>query len=75
MNGLVNADTARRVLKAAEALGYRPNPMVPHHQVGVEAARMLLESFEEDDRPSRSVLLPLSLVVRGSTTRPPHDVS
>ncbi|SCL30245.1 transcriptional regulator, LacI family [Micromonospora rhizosphaerae] len=43
---------------------------VPHHQVGVEAARMLLELFEESARPARSVLLPLSLVVRGSTARP-----
>lgn len=43
---------------------------VPHHQIGVEAARMLLELFHESDRPTRSVLLPLSLVVRGSTARP-----
>ena len=45
---------------------------VPHHQIGVEAARMLLESINEADRPPRSVLLPLSLVVRGSTARPSH---
>jgi LacI family transcriptional regulator len=45
---------------------------VPHHQVGVEAARMLLESITEGDRPSRSVLLPPSLVIRGSTA-PPRD--
>lgn len=44
---------------------------VPHHQVGVEAARMLLEVIDEPDRPARSVLLPLSLAVRGSTA-PPH---
>jgi LacI family transcriptional regulator len=44
---------------------------IPHHQIGSEAARMLLESIEEPDRPARSVLLPLSLVVRGSTA-PPH---
>jgi LacI family transcriptional regulator len=43
---------------------------VPHHQVGVEAARMLLESFNEPERPPRSVLLPLSLIVRGSTAGP-----
>jgi LacI family transcriptional regulator len=43
---------------------------VPHHQVGVEAARMLLESFKEPERPPRSVLLPLSLIVRGSTAGP-----
>jgi LacI family transcriptional regulator len=43
---------------------------VPHHQIGVEAARMLLESIEEPDRPARSVLLPLSLAVRSSTAPP-----
>ncbi len=40
---------------------------VPHHQIGVEAARMLLEIINEPDRPPRSVLLPVTLVVRGST--------
>ena len=44
---------------------------VPHHQVGAEAARMLLESIKEPDRPYRSVLLPASLVIRGSTARVP----
>jgi LacI family transcriptional regulator len=44
---------------------------VPHHQVGVEAARMLLEAIHEPDRPARSVLLPLSFNVRGSTAPPP----
>ena len=42
----------------------------PHHQIGVEAGRMLLEFIEEPERPSRSVLLPVSLVVRGSTGPP-----
>jgi LacI family transcriptional regulator len=45
---------------------------IPHYQIGVEAARMLLESLEEHDRPRRSVLLPLSLTERGSTARPPR---
>jgi LacI family transcriptional regulator len=45
---------------------------IPHHQVGVEAARMLLELLNERDRPPRSVLLPLALVVRGSTAPPPR---
>lgn len=45
---------------------------VPHHQVGVEAARMLLETIDEPERPARSVLLPLNLQVRGSTA-PPRD--
>lgn len=43
---------------------------IPHHQVGVEAGRMLLETINEPDRPPRSVLLPLSLSVRGSTAAP-----
>ena len=44
---------------------------IPHHQIGVEAARMLLESIEEPERPTRSVLLPLTMSVRGSTAPPP----
>jgi LacI family transcriptional regulator len=44
---------------------------IPHHQIGTEAARLLLDAIAEPDRPARSVLLPLSLVVRGSTA-PPH---
>lgn len=47
---------------------------VPHHQIGREAARMLLESIEEPDRPPRSVLLPPSLVTRASTA-PPREAS
>jgi LacI family transcriptional regulator len=43
---------------------------IPHQQVGVEAGRMLLESIAEPERPGRSVLLPVSLVVRGSTAPP-----
>ena len=41
---------------------------IPHHQIGVEAGRMLLESIDEPDRPVRSIVLPLSLAVRGSTS-------
>jgi LacI family transcriptional regulator len=44
---------------------------IPHYQIGVEAARLLLESLEDPDRPRRSVLLPLSLAERGSTAPPP----
>lgn len=40
---------------------------VPHYQIGTEAGRMLLELLEEPGRAARSVLLPLSLVVRQST--------
>jgi LacI family transcriptional regulator len=43
---------------------------VPHHQIGLEAARMLLESFSDSDRPARSVLLSPTLIARGSTAAP-----
>ena len=44
---------------------------VPHQQIGEEAARLLLESIADPDRPAKSVLFPLSMVVRGSTAPPP----
>jgi LacI family transcriptional regulator len=44
---------------------------IPHQQIGAEAARLLLDSIADPSRPARSVLLPLSLVVRGSTAPPP----
>jgi LacI family transcriptional regulator len=40
---------------------------VAHHEIGCEAARMLLDCLRGVDRPARSVLLPLTLSVRGST--------
>lgn len=43
---------------------------IPHQQIGAEAARLLLDAISEPNRPARSVLLPLSLVVRGSTASP-----
>ncbi|HYG94936.1 MAG TPA: LacI family DNA-binding transcriptional regulator [Nocardioides sp.] len=43
---------------------------VPHQQIGAEAARLLLDAIADPNRPPRSVLLPLSLVVRGSTAAP-----
>ena len=43
---------------------------IPHQEIGAEAARLLLESIAEPDRQVRSVLFPLSLVVRGSTAAP-----
>jgi LacI family transcriptional regulator len=45
---------------------------IPHQQIGAEAARLLLDAIADPSRPSRSVLLPLSLVVRGSTAPPAH---
>ncbi len=44
---------------------------IPHHQIGAEAARLLLESLADPSRPARSMMLPLSLVRRGSTAPPP----
>jgi LacI family transcriptional regulator len=43
---------------------------IPHQQIGAEAARLLLDSIAEPSRPTRSVLLPVSLVVRESTAAP-----
>ncbi|MFI7700222.1 LacI family DNA-binding transcriptional regulator [Nonomuraea sp. NPDC049480] len=44
---------------------------VPHHDLGAEAARMLLDCIDEPGRPARSLLLPATLIVRGSTAPPP----
>jgi LacI family transcriptional regulator len=43
---------------------------VPHYAIGAEAARMLIETIEEPKRHPRSLVLPLSLVVRRSTAPP-----
>jgi LacI family transcriptional regulator, galactose operon repressor len=44
---------------------------VPHYEIGAEAARLLLEVLEDPERHPRSVVLPLTLSVRGSTAAPP----
>jgi LacI family transcriptional regulator len=44
---------------------------VPHHELGAEAARMLLDRLDNPARPPRSLLLPVELVVRDSTAPPP----
>jgi LacI family transcriptional regulator len=43
---------------------------VPHYDLGSEAAQMLLDTLRDPGRRPRSVLLPVSLVVRGSTASP-----
>ncbi|WP_166351382.1 LacI family DNA-binding transcriptional regulator [Phytoactinopolyspora limicola] len=43
---------------------------IPHYDIGAEAARLLLEGLNQPQRHARSVLLPLSLVVRASTAPP-----
>ena len=40
---------------------------VAHAEIGAEAARLLLNAFEEPDRPPRNVMLTPTLVVRSST--------
>jgi len=44
---------------------------VPHHELGAEAARMLLDCIDQPERHPRSLLLPVNLVVRASTAPPP----
>jgi LacI family transcriptional regulator len=43
---------------------------VPHHELGTEAARMLLDGIAEPGRHPRSLLLPVRLVCRDSTAAP-----
>jgi LacI family transcriptional regulator len=43
---------------------------VPHYEIGSEAARLLLDTIDDPNRPARSVLLAPSLVVRASTGPP-----
>ncbi|HEY2674151.1 MAG TPA: LacI family DNA-binding transcriptional regulator [Rugosimonospora sp.] len=43
---------------------------VPHYEIGIETARLLLDTIAEPDRPPRAVLLAPSLVVRASTAEP-----
>jgi LacI family transcriptional regulator len=43
---------------------------IQHQEIGAEAARTLLDAMAGNERPARSVLLPVSLVVRGSTGPP-----
>ncbi|MDF2824371.1 MAG: transcriptional regulator, LacI family [Mycobacterium sp.] len=40
---------------------------IPHYDIGAEAARLLLEVVKDPHRHPRSLLLPLTLVVRSST--------
>jgi LacI family transcriptional regulator len=43
---------------------------LPHYELGAEAARLLLEHLQQPGRHPRSILLPLTLVVRQSTAPP-----
>ncbi|WP_042408437.1 LacI family DNA-binding transcriptional regulator [Streptacidiphilus carbonis] len=44
---------------------------VPHHEMGVQAAELLLELLTRPQPVARTVVLPARLVVRGSTAPPP----
>ena len=46
---------------------------VPQHEVGMEAARLLLDQLSGRISTPRSVLLPVTLVQRGSTAPPRQD--
>jgi LacI family transcriptional regulator len=43
---------------------------IPHYEIGVAAADMLLELLRGGDASPREVVLPARLIVRGSTSRP-----
>jgi LacI family transcriptional regulator len=47
---------------------------IPHYEMGVAAAELLLERIESPDAPPREVLLQPALVVRGSTAAPAVDL-
>ncbi|MGE0220794.1 LacI family DNA-binding transcriptional regulator [Mycolicibacterium sp.] len=44
---------------------------LPHREVGAEAGRLLVEMLNSGIDDGRSILLPVELVVRGSTAAPP----
>jgi LacI family transcriptional regulator len=46
---------------------------VPQYELGVEAARLLLDRLTGRTVTPRVVLLPVTLVVRGSTAPPPRS--
>jgi LacI family transcriptional regulator len=50
---------------------------VSHHEIGAEAARILLETIEEGypPRPRGSLLMRTSVIVRGSTAPDPAGTS
>lgn len=48
---------------------------VPHHQAGLEAARLLLRLIRGEEIGPMQVRVPVSLIVRGSTGPPPTPVA
>jgi LacI family transcriptional regulator len=43
---------------------------IPHYEIGVAAADLLLERLRQAGDGPREVVLPANLIVRGSTRRP-----
>jgi LacI family transcriptional regulator len=43
---------------------------IPHYEIGVAAADLLLELMQDGADGPREVVLPAKLIVRGSTRRP-----
>ena len=43
---------------------------IPHYEIGVTVARLLLECLQDASAPPREVVVPVELVVRGSTAAP-----
>ncbi len=48
---------------------------VPHHELGAQAAQLLLERLDQPCAEAKTLLLPARLVVRGSTGPPPGPPS
>ena len=48
---------------------------IPHYEIGAEAARLLLEVLHDPDRHPRSLLLPLTMVIRSSTGSGPQHLA
>jgi LacI family transcriptional regulator len=44
---------------------------IPHYEIGVAAAELLLDLLRDPETPPREVVLPAEVVVRGSTAPPP----
>jgi LacI family transcriptional regulator len=45
---------------------------LPQYEIGATASKLLLERIREPHLPPREIVLPVTLVVRGSTAPPPR---
>jgi LacI family transcriptional regulator len=46
---------------------------IPHEEIGVQAAKLLLERIQDPESPVKTVNLLPQLIVRGSTARPASE--